>query len=595
MTLAFALVATVTFASGEGEEAAAVEKEMVLDPSTGEMVTAPEYGGTIRAVVNFKNEGIDPYYRYTAGAWIGLVNEKLGRGDWAIDRSVFGYNTTFLPLEALAGLLAESWESPDPLTYVFKIRDGVFWHDKAPVNGRQLTAHDVAYSWQRLLFGVDGGEPSPDCPGGFDICNTKWESVAATDDSTVVFKLQEPSVTAFSRMLVAEHGYIVAREVVDEFGDIQDWRNVTGTGPFQLTDVVEGSSWTYTKIDDYWGFDPKFPDNRLPYADTIEFLVVNDPTAITSLMRSGQADWIGFGLNSHLTSVDSAVNLQKTKPDLVLHPYSYRSETAFGFNLQKEPWSDIRVRQALSLAIDHESIAENYQQGWGDASPQGATGARVLGYAVPFEEWPEETQQYYRYDPEEAERLLDEAGYPRGEDGIRFSTIYSHYEFFDLGYYQIAMDYLRQIGIDVEIQVILRATHQQKGTECSANPFDCDYLGLRTDVHGAEYPIAHTIIQDTYSEAGWRDQNVIDAEFDGYFENMLAATTVEEQQEWARKANLRLAEQLVVIRGPIAPLFGATQPWLKGYNGEGELGRMNRAGIFQYLWIDQDLKRELGF
>ena len=587
LPLVFALVATVTFAAGEGEEAAAAEKEMVLDPSTGEMVTAPEYGGTIRAVVNFKPEGIDPYFRYSAGAFIGLVNEKLGVGDWAIDRSKVGYTTLFLPDEALVGQLAESWERPDPLTAVFKIRDGVFWHDKAPVNGRQLTAHDVAYSWQRLLFGVDGGEPSPDCPGGFDICNIEWESVTATDDSTVVFKLQEPSVTAFSRMLVAEHGYIVAREVVDEFGDIQDWRNVTGTGPFQLTDVVEGSSWTYTKIDDYWGFDPKFPDNRLPYADTIEFLVVNDMTAITSLMRSGQADWIGFGLNSHLTSVDSAVNLQKTKPDLVLHPYSYRSETAFGFNLQKEPWSDIRVRQALSLAIDHESIAENYQQGWGDASPQGATGARVLGYAVPFEEWPEETQQYYRYDPEEAERLLDDAGYPRGEDGIRFSTIYSHYEFFDLGYYQIAMDYLRQIGIDVEIEEITRAQNSEWGMSHG-------YPGLRTDVWAAEYPSGLAPINSYWSKAGWNPNNNNDPVFDEIYEKALAATTVEEQQEWARQANLRIAEQLWMIRGPVAPLFGATQPWIKGYNGEGDVGGMQRSTVLMYLWVDQDLKRELG-
>ena len=587
LPLVFALVATVTFAAGEGEEAAAAEKEMVLDPSTGEMVTAPEYGGTIRAVINFKPEGIDPYFRYSAGAFIGLVNEKLGVGDWAIDRSKVGYTTLFLPDEALVGQLAESWERPDPLTAVFKIRDGVFWHDKAPVNGRQLTAHDVAYSWQRLLFGVDGGEPSPDCPGGFDICNIKWESVAATDDSTVVFKLQEPSVTAFSRMLVAEHGYIVAREVVDEFGDIQDWRNVTGTGPFQLTDVVEGSSWTYTKVDDYWGFDPKFPDNRLPYADTIEFLVVNDMTAITSLMRSGQADWIGFGLNSHLTSVDSAVNLQKTKPDLVLHPYSYRSETAFGFNLQKEPWSDIRVRQALSLAIDHESIAENYQQGWGDASPQGATGARVLGYAVPFEEWPEETQQYYRYDPEEAERLLDDAGYPRGEDGIRFSTIYSHYEFFDLGYYQIAMDYLRQIGIDVEIEEITRAQNSEWGMSHG-------YPGLRTDVWAAEYPSGLAPINSYWSKAGWNPNNNNDPVFDEIYEKALAATTVEEQQEWARQANLRIADQLWMIRGPVAPLFGATQPWIKGYNGEGDVGGMQRSTVLMYLWVDQDLKRELG-
>ena len=152
----------------------ALAQKMVKDPSTGEMITAPKYGGTIRPIMNFKPEGIDPYFRYTAGGLIGLVNEKLGIGDWAIDRSKVGYTTLFLPDEALTGQLAESWQTPDPLTAVFKIRKGIKWHNKAPVNGRPLTAHDVAYSWQRLLFGVDGGLSSPDCrPGGFDICNIK--------------------------------------------------------------------------------------------------------------------------------------------------------------------------------------------------------------------------------------------------------------------------------------------------------------------------------------------------------------------------------------------------------------------------------------
>ena len=246
------------------------------------------------------------------------------------------------------------------------------------------------------------------------------------------------------------------------------------------------------------------------------------------------------------------------------------------------------MRQALSLAIDHESIAENYQQGWGDASPQGATGARVLGYAVPFEEWPEETQQYYRYDPEEAERLLDEAGYPRGEDGTRFSTIYSHYEFFDLGYYQIAMDYLRQIGIDVEIEEITRAQNSEWG-------MNHGYPGLRTDVWAAEYPSGLAPINSYWSKAGWNPNNNNDPVFDEIYEKALAATTVEEQQEWARQANLRIAEQLWMIRGPVAPLFGATQPWIKGYNGEGDIGAMQRSTVLMYLWVDQDMKRELGF
>ena len=273
---------------------------------------------------------------------------------------------------------------------------------------------------------------------------------------------------------------VIAREVVEQFGDVQDWRNVTGTGPYQLTDVVEGSSWTFEKVDDYWGFDPKYPDNRLPYADTVEYAIVNDPAAITALLRSGQADFMGFGLNSHLTSVDSAVNLQKTNPDLVLHPFAYRSETAIFWNVQQPPFDDFRVRRAISMAIDFDAIAENYMQGWGDASPSGPIGPAVLGYALPFEEWPGEVKQYYRYDPEAAEKLLDEAGYPRGADGVRFSTRYGHYEFFDLGYYQIAMDYLRQIGIEVEIEVLSRAVRAEIISTLS-------YVGLMSDTWAKEY------------------------------------------------------------------------------------------------------------
>ena len=568
------ILVVLTFGVGS----AMADSHMVKDPSTGEMITAPKYGGTIRPIVNFKVEGIDPYVRYTAGAWIGLVNEKLGIGDWAIDRDVFSYNTLYLPVEVIAGQLAESWETPDPLTFVFKIRQGIKWHDKAPVNGRPLTAHDVAYSWQRLL-GFGGGEPGKDVMQS-DIGLLPLDSVTATDDHTVVFKYNKLYLDALRTMLIGLHGFAVAREVVEQFGDIQDWRNVTGTGPYQLTDVVEGSSWTYEKIDDYWGFDPKFPENRLPYADKVEYIIVNDPAAITSLMRSGQADFIGFGLNSHLTSVDAAVNLQKTNPDLVLHPFAYRSETAINWNNQKPPFNDIRVRQAINMAIDFEAIAENYMQGWGDASPVGGVGKAVLGYFMPYEEWPEEVKQYYRFDPEAAEKLLDEAGYPRGEDGVRFKTIYEHYEFFDLGYYQIAMDYLRQIGIDVEIQAITRNDMIQKALKH-------EFLGMRSDVWAAEYQSATATIAMYWSQNGWRPVNINDAMFDEYYENALNATTAEDQKKWMRMADMRVTEQLWSVRGPISPLFGATQPWIKGYNGEGELGAMNRVNIFIYMWVDK--------
>ena len=119
--------------------------------------------------------------------------------------------------------------------------------------------------------------------------------------------------------------------------------------------------------------------------------------------------------------------------------------------------------------------------------------------------------------------------------------------------------------------------------------------GARPEVWAAEYGTPTGPIAAYWSQNGWRPQNVIDAVFDEYYENALAATTREEQQEWARKADLRVAEQLWVIRGPLAPLFGASQPWIKGYIGETDLGLNAHKTWLAYVWVDQDLKREMGF
>ena len=88
------------------------------------------------------------------------------------------------------------------------------------------------------------------------------------------------------------------------------------------------------------------------------------------------------------------------------------------YNTQKAPFNDIRVRHAMQMAIDLETINKTYFHGWGIITPTGHQGMGLIGNIFPFEEWPEEIKQYHRYDPEGAEKLLDEAGYPRGADGI---------------------------------------------------------------------------------------------------------------------------------------------------------------------------------
>ena len=569
-----------------GPAAVAAEKKMVKDPATGKMVVAPRYGGTFTYIRALQPANIDSYYRYTAGLVVGGVNERLGVSDWALDRSKFDFTSLYTPDFAITGGLAESWEQPDPLTIIFKIRQGVHWHKKAPMRGRALTAKDIEFNFHRVLaLGSGFTELSPDV-GGYDLGRISFESITANDDSTVVFKLKEPFLFGVGAIAQGAHAFILAPEVIQQHGNVSDWQNVVGTGPFELTDLVEGSSITFSKNPNYWGHDEKYSQNRLPYVDEMRSLISNEVATNLALLRSGKVDYIGYAGDSHLSSVDQVTSLQRTNPELVVHPFSYRAETALNFDTQIEPWNDVRVRRAVSMAIDFETINKTYLKGWADTKPAGWIGKNVFGYYVPFEEWSEETKQYYRYDPKGAEKLLDEAGYPQGADGVRFKTTYDHYEFFDLNYYEIAMSYLEAIGIDVEIALNDRATNIDKIREHK-------YKGLISGVTNMDWSVV-TLLNQMYSEAGWAPSNVNDPAFDKLYEAVKAATTVEEQKKWVREADMMIVEQVWQVFGPRVPLFQVTQPWVIGFNGEIDLGPLDRQPVFARLWIDQDLKNEMG-
>ena len=155
--------------------AVAAEKKTVTDPSTGKMVTAPEYGGTITFALSREWPGLD-HVTQGGGAHLtaGVVVEKLGIADWAIHRDKFSFGVyELLPPANTTGALAESWDiSPDGLTYTFHIRQGVHWHKKAPMNGRSLTAQDIEYNFHRLLgMGSGFAEKSPNASSfkGWDL------------------------------------------------------------------------------------------------------------------------------------------------------------------------------------------------------------------------------------------------------------------------------------------------------------------------------------------------------------------------------------------------------------------------------------------
>ncbi len=565
---------------------AAAEKKYVTDPTTGKVVSAPEYGGTITYAMQVEPANPDTGLKHFNAAASSGVVEKLGILDWAIDRDVFDLRTSWKPEFALRGHLAESWDiSPDGLTYTFHIRDGVRWHNKAPMNGRKLTAKDVEYNFHRMLGLGSGFTEKPEGAAWSFIDDIGIESVTA-EGSTVVFRLSKVNFDALRTMLTDHSVYVYPPEVIEAHGDVTDWRNLVGTGPLMLTDWVEGSSITWSKNPDYWGYDEKYPQNRLPYVDKVVALVITDSATQLAALRSGQVDLLGSFGDSQIRTIDQAERLQQTNPEIVLWPYSHRSETSFALNQTKPPMNDIRVRHALQLALDLETINATVWQGWVDITPQGFVGANLVGYVTPFEEWPEEVKQYYTYDPERAERLLDEAGYPRGADGIRFSTNLMVTDWMDLNFFELAAQHFGEIGVEV---TVLTPGTAQVDSLIREN----EYEHIASYVSAFDYgPLA--LLQFVSTNA-FNPTGVQDPEMDRLWAATQEATTLDEYKRWVREADQYVAANHWILWGGRVPHFMAHQSWVKGYNGELSMGGMDRTAMFSRLWIDSELKEAMGY
>ena len=589
VVLVLVLAATGLWAAAEGEQgsAAAAEKEYVTDPTTGQQIAAPEYGGTFTYVWQNLQTKIDNYPTRHGDPVQGGVTEMLSIADWGIERSVYDHKSRPTPVWAMKGQLAEGWEQPDETTIIFPIRRGVHWHDKEPMNGRELTPDDIVYNFHRYLGLGKWAEAGPIS----QYRTLPIESVTATDDWKVVFKLHTPQLTALAALLDDYPNHIMPPEVIEEHGGIDDWKLLVGTGPFELTGYVEDTSATWTKNPNYWGFDEKFPDNRLPYVDEIRALIMPDAATRISALRTGQVDYLGWSGDTAIT-IDQMRGLSQTNSEMAFLPYSYRSNaTSFAMDIDKTPFDDIRVRRAMQMALDLETVNDSYFDGWAKWKPQGLIGDGAVDYFIPFDEWPAEVKKGYEYNPEGAEQLLEEAGYPRGEDGVRFrTTLASENYFSDPALSDIAASYWEAIGVDVEIQTPSdRAAH---GASIREHTYES---GMISAYMG--YDRSPTLVMRSWahSEGGYNQPGIRDPHLDSLIEAAEQATTWEEQQMLIKEADQYVIANQYHIWFFKVPAFNAVQPWVVSYNGEYFLGFQQRyAQLFARVWIDSALKQEMG-
>jgi peptide/nickel transport system substrate-binding protein len=291
--------------------------------------------------------------------------------------------------------LAERWETPDPLTYIFHLRRGVRFHD-----GRALTSADVKFTFDSILGRVPGESIVSPKAGAFAMVG----SVTAPDDATILFKLREPSASFVWSMARPAIGIVPAGAGAD-FAD-----HPVGTGPFRFVRARADEEIVLARNTAY------FSGNGPGNAEEIHFRIVPDATSRALELQKGSADLL---LNSLTPDMVAAL---KKDPRLEITEEPGTSVAYLAINCSDLILQHRQVRQALAYATDRETLIRYLLRGQ----------ARPADGLLPTENWAHDTGiKTYAYDPARAEQLLDAAGFPRmpisakggasGKDGMRFT------------------------------------------------------------------------------------------------------------------------------------------------------------------------------
>jgi len=325
--------------------------------------------------------------------------------------------------------LAERWESPDDTTYIFYLRQGVKWHNKPPVNGRELVAEDVKFSFDRFL--TVPGNPERQLLESVD-------RVEVVDRYTIKFLLKEPFVWLLDILANAMCVWIVAPEVEKQYGDFKKVETAIGTGPFLLESYEPNVKTVFKRNPDYFR-------QGLPYIDGVEWLVVPDESTGLAMYRTGQLD-TGPGGNWTVRQEDLEA-LKKSHPHLHYQDMLAINSTTIWMRTDQPPFNDVRVRRAISQAVDRQALIEAvYLRG----EPSPAIGRGLAQWSLPIDQLGAGAK-YYQYNPKEAKRLLAEAGFAKGmKTQLTVSSGYGH----DLiEATQLVQRYLKDVGIEAELKI----------------------------------------------------------------------------------------------------------------------------------------------
>jgi len=427
--------------------------------------------------------------------------------------------------------LAESWQTIDPLTWEFKLRKGVKFHD-----GSDFTAADVVASIERIPL-------VPNSPSPFTAYTKQIREMIVVDPYTIRFKTVTPYPLMPSDMTQVA---IVSRQAAKaSTGDFNNGKAAIGTGPYKLVRYAKGERIELARYDGYWG-------GKTPWEKVTLRLLPNDASRVAALL-SGDVQAIEYVPTADVAKIraDKKLNVYTVIADrlIYLHMDSDREATPFvtdrdGKPLTKNPLKDPRVRKAISKAINRPAIVDKVMEGQAVASGQ-LLAEGMFGWTKNLKVEP--------YDPEGAKKLLAEAGYPNGF-GVTIHAPNNRYVN-DAKIAQAVAQMLTRVGIVTKVEAMPSAPFFAQATDLK---FSLMLLGWSSGTGEASSPLKALLA--TYNKdkgfgtanRGRYSNGKVDALLDE------ALYTVDDPK---REAILQRATEVAINDTGIVPLHSQVNVW----------------------------------
>jgi len=525
------------------------------------------YGGTLTLHRPFTPASFDMGRASGANQLWNFSNERLqicdidGAGPRGANLTTFRAGNS-CPLAAIVPHLIESWELLDSTTLIYNLKQGINYIDKAPANGRELDAEDVAVALTRL-------QNVPRFLTGYW---TFMDTIEAVDKYTVQFNFNFYNANWSWLLGAGWYNSIYPRELVEQ--DLaHEWENVIGTGPFILTDYVTDVGATYERNPDYWGTTViDGTEYQLPFVDKLRQIYVQDESTYVAAFRTGKLDIItALKQEQHDDIVD-------TRGDLQIWPALATGGTkTFAMRVDQEPTSDIRVRKALTMGINWDDF---------EAKIFGGEAVRRYYLLVPegwsanlvtkVDDLPSDLVEGHTFNVAGAKALLTEAGFPDGFD----ITMDIASDELSIDMASVLVAYWRDIGVNVEINTMERAVFRStldKGGQST--------LGLYPL---ADPPLASIGIGSTGSSYNWARWSP-----PGYEELMvevLQETDPELLAEGIKTLNIMHAQGFHLMQMSIPFNYNMAHPWVSNWFGEADLGHSLFVPIASRIQINDALR-----